>query len=142
KAVGFVRFDDEVADAKLLDQLHHLLARAGADGEHSNDGSHAEDHAQHGEQRAHLVQQEVLETLAEIGNDLRDANLARERRTRWRGDLRDGAHLPFPVAAFGFSSGLASATSAPSLRPSTITWPSVRFVTFTSRAAKDEPFFK
>ena len=39
------RLDDQVADAELLDERHHLLLRAGADRQHRDDRRDAEDHA-------------------------------------------------------------------------------------------------
>ena len=54
------RFDDQIAHAEIFDERHHLLLRAGADRQHRDDRGHAEDHAEHRQQRAELVQQEVV----------------------------------------------------------------------------------
>ena len=51
------RLDDQVADAHRLDHRHHLLLRAGADREHRHHRGDAEDHAEHGQQRAQLVRE-------------------------------------------------------------------------------------
>src|SRR6266852_451011 len=41
-------------------------ARAPADGQHGDDRGYAEDHAQHGEQRAELVHHQVFEAQAQV----------------------------------------------------------------------------
>jgi len=49
---------------------HDFLLRARADGEHGDHRGNAENHAQHGEQRAQLVVNEVFKTKNEIGQPL------------------------------------------------------------------------
>ena len=55
----FLGFDDDVVDAQQVDVAHHLFLRAGGDGKHGHHRAHAEDHAEHGEQAAQLVDQEA-----------------------------------------------------------------------------------
>ena len=80
------RLDDQVADAELLDERHHLLLRAGADRQHRDDRGHAEDHAEHRQERAQLVRAQVLEArcAARAGSRCRagDAGAARVRSSR------------------------------------------------------------
>ena len=64
------RLDDQVADAELLDERHHLLLRAGADRQHRDDRRHAEDHPEHRQQRAQLVRAEVLEAEHQLGQEV------------------------------------------------------------------------
>ena len=90
------RLDDQVAHAELLDERHHLLLRAGADRQHGDDGRHAEDHAEHRQQRAQLVRAQVVEPLlrARAACRGRDAR----RADGERGDRRV-AHFTGPDAA-------------------------------------------
>ena len=48
--MGFLGFNDEVADAELLDKGHHSLLCSRANREHGYHGSDAKNHSQHGEQ--------------------------------------------------------------------------------------------
>ena len=64
------RLDDQVAHAKLLDERHDFLLRAGADRQHRDDRRDAEDHAEHRQQRAQLVRAQVVEAHAEIGQEV------------------------------------------------------------------------
>ena len=66
----FARLDDQVPDAELLDEGHHFLLRARADGEHGDHGGDAEDHAHHREQRPQLVRAEVLEAEHQLGQEV------------------------------------------------------------------------
>jgi hypothetical protein len=52
--------DDQIRSEALNLRLHATL-RTGADGHHRDDGSHADDDAEHGETGAHLVRRECHE---------------------------------------------------------------------------------
>ena len=54
---GLPGFDDEIVDSHLLDEGHDFLTRARADRQHGHHRGHTEDHAQHGEERAHAMKQ-------------------------------------------------------------------------------------
>jgi hypothetical protein len=45
--VGLLGFNNEIANAKLLDESHDFLLRSSSDGEHGHNGGHAKNHAQH-----------------------------------------------------------------------------------------------
>src|ERR1022692_544786 len=66
-AGGGAGFDEDVADAELLDEAEGFLAGAGADGEHADDAADAEDDAEGGEQGAGLLGAEVGAGLADVG---------------------------------------------------------------------------
>ena len=51
--------DQDIPQPHLPDQRQSFPSGPGPDGEHRQDGGHAEDHAQHGQRRAELVQQQV-----------------------------------------------------------------------------------
>ena len=58
-AGGGARFDQEVANAEGFDETQGLLASAGADREHADDGTNSEDDTQRGEQRSCLLSPEI-----------------------------------------------------------------------------------
>ena len=64
------RLDDQVAHAEVLDERHHLLLRAGANRQHRDHGGDAEDHAEHGQQRAQLVDEQVVDPELERRQDV------------------------------------------------------------------------
>src|ERR1039458_9014058 len=68
-AGGGAGFDEDVADAELLDEAEGFLAGAGADGEHADDAADAEDDAEGGEQGAGLLGAEVGAGLADVGEE-------------------------------------------------------------------------
>ena len=61
-AGGGAGIDEDVAHAQLLDEAQGLLARAGADGQHADDGTDTEDDAERGEQGARLLGAQVART--------------------------------------------------------------------------------
>ena len=65
-----VGLDDDVIDAELIDEAHHLLLGAGRNGQHGHDGANAEDHAQHGEQAAELVGEEAGQPHHQFGKNI------------------------------------------------------------------------
>src|ERR1035438_1441980 len=67
---GFVSVDDDVVDAELIDEAHHLLLSAGGDGEHGDHGADAEDHAEHGQQAAQLVREEAGHPHFQFGKNV------------------------------------------------------------------------
>ena len=80
------RLDDDVAHAQLLDERNHLLPRAGADRQHRHDRRHAEDHAEHRQQRAQLVRAQVVEPLVQLGHEVEHGRAGpAERRAAMRG---------------------------------------------------------
>jgi hypothetical protein len=109
---GRLGIDENVADAELFDELQRLLTRAGADRQHADHAAHAEDNAHRGEQGAQLLRAQIGNRLQQVAEEV--SCLA----------VRD--HLPIAFVAppgpfsapLAFWSGLAIATSWPSLRPS------------------------
>ena len=133
------RLDDDVAHAELLDERHHLLLRAGANRQHRDDGRDAEDHAEHRQQRAQLVDAEVVEPELQIlkpGAELR-LRIAKKCRDHEPALGCTGPALPAPV--FASASGFRSATSVPTVRLVTTMCVSVRCDTFTSRGSNERP---
>src|SRR2546428_7010788 len=146
---GFLSFYDQVPHAQLFDERHHLLLRPGADRKHRDHGCDTENHPQHGEQGPELVEQQVFEAQAKVGQELTVTPAA----GRWResGGLDPRRHREPPAAA-GTSgpaglggplprfSGFTSATSVPSFRPAMATELSVISLTLTSCSSKLSPF--
>ena len=60
------RLHDDVPHAELLDEGHHLLLRTGTDRQHRDDGGDAEDHAEHRQERAQLVDAEIVEAKLQV----------------------------------------------------------------------------
>ncbi len=74
-AVGFLRKrldrrDDDVCAAELADLFERLLAGTFTHREHRDYAAHAEDHAQHCEKRAQLVQQQGLDAQLDVAIEL------------------------------------------------------------------------
>ena len=105
-AGGGAGFDEDVADAKLLDEAEGFLAGAGADGEHADDAADAEDDAEGGEQGAGLLGAQVGDGLAEVGEK---DHLARAFM----------APPDWAAPVLSCWSGLDMATISPSLMPVT-----------------------
>ena len=61
--------DDEHVGAKPGDRIADLFLHAAADGEHQDDRGHADDHAEHGQDRAQPVGDERAPRLGEHGGD-------------------------------------------------------------------------
>src|ERR1017187_9519052 len=66
-AGGGAGFDEDVADAELLDEAEGFLAGAGTDGEHADDAADAEDDTEGGEQGTGLLGAEVGAGRADVG---------------------------------------------------------------------------
>ncbi len=93
-ACGFLCLHDQIAHTELLDERHDFLLRAGADRKHGDHGGNSENHSQHGEERAQFVNEQVLESQAQVGKPLPN----RKRVTKPRGrDLIRGAHRGAPT---------------------------------------------
>ena len=146
---GFLSFYDQVPHAQLFDERHHLLLRPGADRKHGDHSRDAENHPQHGGQGPELVEQQIFEAQAKVGQELTVTPAA----GRWResGGLDSRRHREPPAAAgtsgpAGFGgplprfSGFTSATSVPSFRPAMATELSVISLTLTSCSSKLSPF--
>ncbi len=67
---GFLGFDNEVADAELLDEGHDFLLGARSDGEHSHNRGNAKDHTQHGQEGTQFVAGQIFEPEGEIRQPL------------------------------------------------------------------------
>ena len=130
---GFLGFHNQVAYAHLLDERHHFLASAGADGHHGNYRCHAEDHAQHGEQGAQFVP-----THGKVGRRFLHEPPAGKRgpdsapllrwlerspggRRRAHGCAPARAGLVLEAEGWDATVGSTRATSAPPAKPSTMT---------------------
>src|SRR3569833_1262982 len=59
-APGWVRFDEQVVNTELLDEAHRFFTGAGADREHADDRTDAEDNAERGENRTRFLAPEIL----------------------------------------------------------------------------------
>src|SRR6185295_122143 len=129
--------DDQIPDAEPLDEGHHLLLRAGADGQHRQHRRHAENHPEHRQQRAQLVKQQVVEAAADVGHPQGGRRSSRAGRGHHRHRAaRCGAagacgrgRAPDPVF------GLTSAISVAASMFSTMATLSVQARTRTSRAS-------
>src|SRR5207249_2126503 len=106
---------------------------------------------QHGEQRAQLVEQKVVQPQAQIGQPLAEGSEARQsgefsgrrRRAHRKPPTDTGARGPLAVEVFlPRCSGFTKATSVPSGNPSMATRLSVRYCIFTSRGSNCFPFFR
>ena len=134
------RFDDQVADAHRLDHRHHLLLRAGADRQHRDHRGDAEDHAEHGQQRAQLVREQVVDAHRQRGQHVaRDhrrppagaaAGMAGPRRCRCRRTPRRAASDR--PARSAVPSATPSTTAEVSVLPSTLTGVGVKPLTLAA----------
>src|SRR6185369_7153715 len=104
---------------------------------------HAENHAQHSEQRAQLVHHQVFKTQIEV-----DKELCPVARSQQALPLRRRAHWPIPIGeadapfcSFNAFSGFTSATSVPSARFSSATRFSVRNLILASTGSNLSPCF-
>ena len=134
---GLFRLHDQVAHSELLDEGHHLLLGPGSDRQHGDHRRHAEDHTQHGQQGAQLVNAEVFDALQKVWQYLRYGVRAHEgRQGMGRGHrppppTRDDWFVaPLEPGLPGSCSGLTRATTVPSRTPSIATWLSVRRIDF------------
>ncbi len=127
-AGGGPRLHQHIAYPQLFNEAQGFLARTGADGQHADHRAHAENDTQRGQQRTRFLGAQVIESLRGVGEDPAES---------FHCDKAFMA-LPLVCAFWCSSSGLASATTWPSLRPVSTTWLSLRRTSLTSRGVKPE----
>src|SRR6202040_1588628 len=102
------------------DLLQRLVPRPLADGDHGDHRGHAEDNAQHGQERAHLVREELDDPSAESVEQAH-GYFAGNRATRasWTGVARRGGRCPGVEVGLRISSagGGTSAICWPGRKP-------------------------
>src|SRR5207247_4019114 len=124
-----LRLVGAVPAAVIFGERHDLLLRTGGDRQHGDDRGDAEDHAEHGQPGAQLVEEQVVDAAPEVGQP------------------QDGSHREARCGAVGWVFrrapegvfGSTSATSADDSMFSTTATLSVHARTRTSFASKPPP---
>ena len=117
-----LRFDDEVMHAHLLNKRHDFLPRSRADREHGHNRRNAENHAQHGEKRAHPMHQKILHAKLRVSRPLliHKHQAARQHSLLFGDqDAPPKSFAPAESLALRGAVGSTSATFRPSSKPST-----------------------